>query len=101
MTLPQDLHDMTPAQREEAVRFYTGLPLAELRRRQVIAESDTTSAYNQLQSAVDPAIRSRLDRGLRNGQTTSDMLAEAVGRKDCEIQVLHLCGGFAIARGES
>ena len=82
MTLPQDLHDMTPAQREEAVRFFTELPLASLRRRQAIAESDTTSAYYQLQSAVDPAVRSRLDRGLRNAQATSDMLTEAVGHKE-------------------
>ena len=80
-TLPQDLHDMTPAQREDAVRFFTELPLASLRRRQTIAECDTASAYNQLRSAADPAIR-WLDRGLRNAQTTSDMLAEAVGRRE-------------------
>ena len=81
-TLPQDLHDTTPAQREDAVRFFMGLPLAELRRRQTIAESDTASAYDQLRSTVDSAIRSRLDRGLRNAQATSDMLAEAVGRRE-------------------
>ena len=80
MTLPQDLHDMTPTQREDAVRFFTELPLASLRRRQTIAESDTASAYNQLRSAADPAMW--LDRGLRNAQTTSDMLAEAVGRRE-------------------
>ena len=84
MTLPQDLRDMTPAQREEAVRFFTGLSLKELRRRQTIAESGTASAFDQLQDALDPAVRSRLDRGLRNAQTTSDMLAEAVGRREWE-----------------
>ena len=67
------MRDATPDRREEAIRFFTGLPLADLRRWQSLNKS--TTAYGQLQDAVDPAERARLERGLSNAQIDAEMLS--------------------------
>jgi len=82
MKFPQDMRELDTEQREEAICFFTGLPLKELRRRQTISESDTASAYNRLRDAVDPAVRKRLERGLSNARIDTMLLSEAVGRKE-------------------
>lgn len=80
MQFPKDLRDLDTEQREEAICFFVGLPLKELRRRQTISESDAGSAYNQLDDVIDPAERTRLERGLSNAQINTVLLSEAIGR---------------------
>lgn len=82
MKFPQDLRNLDTEQREEAICFFMELPLGELRRRQTISESDTASAYDQLDDVFDNGVRSRLERALSNAQINTMLLSEAIGRKE-------------------
>lgn len=90
---PQDLRELTDTQTEEAVAFFTGLPLAELRHRQELNESIITLVFDQLEAtewvrtgggrvAKDPEARERLERQFGNARIDADLLATAIDRKE-------------------
>lgn len=68
--LPRFMQNATPAQREAVIKWYTTLPLSNLRRRQDVTYQQIEMAYKQ-----------RLDRELSHMQMVSKLLAEAVDRK--------------------
>lgn len=85
--LPNDLQELTAEQEEAFVDWLAencqinGGKGYSLRQRQTIASDTIRQAYEQLQTAKDPVVRERLERGLTNGQILDDLLMRAVMKR--------------------
>lgn len=70
--------DMTPAEHEKCVAWLKTLPLAELRRRQGLVETQTALAFAQWQRGYDKA---GAERAMENLNAMGDDLFSAIYRQ--------------------
>ena len=79
-----DLTTRTPSEREEHLKFFTGLSLKELRYRQDLCHTQIRMAYNQHEDAEkrkNGYQMGRMEHALRNLREMENDLMTAVGIK--------------------